>query len=54
MDLANVPLKDISMERVRVKEFENQRYKIVDESILCFSTGSLSKFSLETLYISWV
>ena len=25
------------MERVRVEDFENQRYKIVDESILLFS-----------------
>ena len=29
-------------------------YKIVDESILLFSGISLSKFSLESLYISWV
>ena len=29
-------------------------YKIVDESILFFSRVSLSKFSLEPLYISWV
>ena len=28
--------------------------KIVDESILFFSRVSLSKFSLETLYILWV
>ena len=28
--------------------------KIVDESILFFSRVSLSKFSLEALYISWV
>ena len=28
--------------------------KIVDESILFFSRVSLSKFSLEVLYISWV
>ena len=33
---------------------ENQVYKIVDESILFFFRVSLSKFSLETLYISWV
>ena len=32
----------MSMERVRVEEFENQRYKIVDESILLFSRVSLS------------
>ena len=29
-------------------------YKIVDESILFFSRFSLSKFSLEALYILWV
>ena len=52
--MANEPLKGMSMERVRVEEFENQRYKIVDESILLFSRVSLSKFSLEALYISWV
>ena len=28
--------------------------KIVNESILFFSMVSLSKFSLEALYISWV
>ena len=28
--------------------------KIVDESILFFSRVSLSKFSLEAFYISWV
>ena len=42
------------MERVRVEEFENQRYKIVDESILLFSRVYLSKISLEALYISWI
>ena len=36
------------MERVRVVEFENQRHKIVDESILFFSKG----FSLKILYRS--
>ena len=41
------------MKRVRAEEFENQRYKIVDESILLFSRVSLSKFSVEALYISW-
>ena len=44
----------MSMERVRVEEFENQMYKIVDESILLFFRVSLSKFSLEAVYISWV
>ena len=42
------------MERVRVGEFGESRMKIVDESILFFSRVSLSKFSLETLYILWV
>ena len=42
------------MERVRVKEFEESRIKIVDESILFFSRVSFSKFSLEALYISCV
>ena len=53
-DLAKEPLKGMLMERVREEEFENQRYNIVDESILLFSRVSLSKFSLEALYISWV
>ena len=35
--LANEPLKDITMERVRVKEFEESQCKIMDESILFFS-----------------
>ena len=41
--MANEPLKGMSMERVRVEEFENQRYKIVDESILLFFGVSLWK-----------
>ena len=52
--MANVPLKDVSMERVRVEKFEESKMKIVDESILFFSRVSLSKFSLEALYNSWV
>ena len=52
--MAKAPLKDMSMERVRVEEFENQRYKIMDESILLFSRVYLLKFFLEALYISWV
>ena len=52
--MANVPLKDVSMERVRVDEFGESKMKIVDESILFFSRVSLSKFSPEALYISWV
>ena len=42
------------MERVRVEEFKNQMYKIVDESILLVSRVYLSKFFLKALYISWV
>ena len=52
--MANVPLKDVTMERVRVKEFGETKMKIVDESILFFSRVSLSKFSLEALSKSWV
>ena len=50
----NKPLKDITMERVRVEEFGESRMKIVDESILFFSRVSLSKFSLEAFYKTWV
>ena len=50
----SVPLKDVTIERVRVEEFEETKMKIVDESILLFSKVSLSKFSMEALYISWV
>ena len=39
------------MESVRVEEFGEQMMKIVDESILFFFRISLSKFSLEDLYI---
>ena len=35
------------MEGVKVEEFENQRYKIMDKSILLFSRVSLLKFYLE-------
>ena len=52
--MTNVPLKDISMERVRVEEFGESKDKIVDESILFFSMVSLPKFSLEALYNTWV
>ena len=54
MDLTNVSLKNVSMERVRVKEFGESNDKIVDESILFFSRVFLSKFSLEALYVLWV
>ena len=42
------------MERVRVEKFGETKMKIVDESILFFSRVSLSKFSLEALYNTWV
>ena len=42
----NIPLKDVTMERKKIEEFE--------ESIMFFSRVSLSKFSLKALYISWV
>ena len=54
MDLANEPLKDVSLERMRVEEFGESMYKIMDDSILFFSRVSLSKFSLKAFYISWV
>ena len=50
----NVPLKDVTMERVKVEEFGESKEKIVDESILFFSRVSLSKFSVEALYNTWV
>ena len=42
------------MERVKVEEFGESKEKIVDESILFFSRVSLSKFSMEALYNTWV
>ena len=45
--MAKAPLKDMSMERVRVEEFESQRYKIMDESILLFSRVYFSKILSE-------
>ena len=50
----NVPLKDLTMERKRVEELKSLYVKIVDESILFFYRVSLSKISLEALYILWV
>ena len=47
----NKPLKDLTMERKRVEEFEGSLMKIEDESILFFSRVSLSKFSLEALFL---
>ena len=52
--LANEPLKDVTMERVRVEELKSLFVKIVDGSILFFSRVSPSIFSLEALNISWV
>ena len=52
--MAKDPLKGMTIERVRVEEIENQRYKIVDELILLFSRVYLSKLFLEALCISWV
>ena len=52
--MAKVLLKDVTMERVRVEEFGESMYKIMDDSILFFSRVSLSKFSLKAFYISWV
>ena len=47
----NKPFKDLTMERKRVEEFEGSLMKIEDESILFFSRVSLSKFSLEALFL---
>ena len=52
--LDNVPLKDVSIERVRVEEFRESKDEDCGESILFFFRVSLSKFSLKALYISWV
>ena len=40
--MANVPLKDVTIKRVRVEKFGETRMKIVDESILFFYRVSLS------------
>ena len=50
----NKPLKDLTIERKKVEEFEELLWKIGDESILFFSRFSLSKFSLKALFLSWV
>ena len=50
----NKLLKDLTMERKRVEEFEESLTEDWDESILFFSRVSLSKFSLEALFLSWV
>ena len=50
----NKPLKDLTMERKRVENLKSLLMKIGDESILFFSRISLSKFSLEALFLSWI
>ena len=50
----NKPLKNLTMERKRVEKFEEFLNEDGDESILFFSRISLSKFSLEALFLSWV
>ena len=49
----NKPLKDLTMERKRVEEFEESLNEDC-ESILSFSRFFLSKFSLEALFLLWV
>ena len=49
----NKPLKDLTMEKKRVEEFEESLNEDC-ESILSFSRVFLSKFSLETLFLLWV
>ena len=51
--LTNKLLKDVTKERVRIEEYEESLCKDCG-LILFFSRVSLSKFSLETLNISWV
>ena len=52
--LANESLKDVTIERVRVEEFEESLSKDCKWVNLVFSRVSLSKFSLEALTESWV
>ena len=49
----NKPLKDLTMEKKRVEEFEESLNEDC-ESILSFSRVFLSKFSLGALFLSWV
>ena len=49
----NKPLKDLTMEKKRVEEFEESLNEDC-ESILSFSRVFLSKFSLEALFLLWV
>ena len=51
----NKPLKDLTMERKRVEEFEeslNEDWGWIN--LVFFSRVSLSKFSLEAPFLSWV
>ena len=50
----NVPLKDLTMERRDLSNLKSLLMKIGDESIFFFSRVSLSKFSLEALFLLWV
>ena len=50
----NEPLEDMTMERVRVEEFKESLYEDCGWVNLVFFRVSLSIFSLEALYISWV
>ena len=50
----NKPLKDLTMERKRVKEFEESLNEDWGWINLFFSRVSLSKFFLEALFLSWV
>ena len=50
----NKPLKDLIMERRELRNLKSLLMKIGDESILFFSKVSLSKFSLEALFLSCV
>ena len=52
--LANEPLKDITMERVRVKEFKESLCKILGMTQSCFSLGFLSQNSLCSLHFMGV
>ena len=50
----NKPLNDLTMERKELRNLKSLLMKIGDESIFFFSKFSLSKFSLEALFLSWV
>ena len=55
MDLAKVPFKDMSMERVRIEEFGQSKDEDCRSVNLVFFLRFPSQNSLlEALYISWV